>query len=236
MAGGARSRESHRRRAVEKRQARRCWRDRRSPGKSAHLVRELVGVTLVDGLGGEEEGASVLGGHLRGSRRGNASEGVERESARFRSAEKAASGKARSIAKRRRSTRRLARRRRRATATDARSRASRGRRTLCDEAKGGVWKVEVVRESGARGRRRALFTAIGVGADGANGGLSAPCWPHNADVRMKETPGFGSAVSVTDHGPSVRSSQKKHDFRKHRLKELGRYPSTFEGTKFRSSP
>ena len=157
MAGGARSRESHRRRAVEKRQARRCWRDRRSPGKSAHLVRELVGVTLVDGLGGEEEGASVLGGHLRGLRRGNASEGVERESARFRSAEKAASGKARSISKRRRSTRRLARRRRRATATDARSRASRGRRTLCDEAKCGVWKVEVVRESGARGRATRAF-------------------------------------------------------------------------------
>ena len=156
MAGGARSRESHRRRAVEKRQARRCWRDRRSPGKSAHLVRELVGVTLVDGLGGEEEGASVLGGHLRGSRRGTRSRGGARVST-LRSAEKAASGKARSISKRRRSTRRLARRRRRATATDARSRASRGRRTLCDEAKCGVWKVEVVRESGARGRATRAF-------------------------------------------------------------------------------
>ena len=29
----------------------------------AHLVRELVGVTLVDGLGGEEEGGTVLGRH-----------------------------------------------------------------------------------------------------------------------------------------------------------------------------
>ena len=28
-----------------------------------HLVRELVGVTLVDRLGGEEEGGTVLGSH-----------------------------------------------------------------------------------------------------------------------------------------------------------------------------
>lgn len=47
----------------------------------------------------------------------------------------------------------------------------------------GKWKLcgKVARAGG----RRALFTAIGVGADGANGGLSAPCWPHSADVRMK---------------------------------------------------
>ena len=33
-----------------------------------HLVRELVGVTLVDRLGGEEESGTVLGSHLRGGR------------------------------------------------------------------------------------------------------------------------------------------------------------------------
>ena len=38
--------------------------DDRSP-RAAHLVRELVGVTLVDGLGGEEEGGTVLGRHCR---------------------------------------------------------------------------------------------------------------------------------------------------------------------------
>ena len=40
-----------------------------------HLVRELVGVTLVDRLGGEEESGTVLGSHLRRvrwSRRGGA--------------------------------------------------------------------------------------------------------------------------------------------------------------------
>jgi len=185
VAGGARSRESHRRRAVEKRQARRCWRDRRSPGKSAHLVRELVGVTLVDGLGGEEEGASVLGGHLRGSRWGNASEGVERESARFRSAEKAASekrGRSQSAGDRRAGSRDAAGARPRPTrARERREDAvpcAMKRSVVC-----GKWKLcgKVARAGG----RRALFTAIGVGADGANGGLSAPCWPHSADVRMK---------------------------------------------------
>ena len=80
-----------------------------------HLVRELVGVTLVDGLGGEEESGTVLGSHLRRvrlSRKGDAGQSPDDAMA--------GSWKKLSVSRQTRKTRsRAPARRRRATARDA---------------------------------------------------------------------------------------------------------------------
>ena len=129
----------------------------------------------VDGLGGEEEGASVLGGHLRGSRRGTRSRGGARVSTllkRVRKRHREKRGRSQSAGDRRAGSRDAAG----ATATDARSRASRGRRTLCDEAKCGVESGSCA-GAGARGRATRAFHRDRRRCRRSNGGLSAPCWP-----------------------------------------------------------
>ena len=69
-AGGSAAPDFHPRPARRKKtpllclQGRRRWATRPETGRrGTYLVRELVGVTLVDRLGGEEEGGTVLGSH-----------------------------------------------------------------------------------------------------------------------------------------------------------------------------